>query len=171
MMGKSHLVTGLLAWGVVTQHTDYRVSLVSVVLAGVASLLPDIDHVGSYLGRRLWFISYPLSPFVSHRGVTHSGLIVLAMITAAYYFLPEPRTSILANWVAAGITGYTAHIIGDAMTRSGVPLLWPLKYRLRLPPGIKTGSIGEGATVIGLFVLTSYLYMDEIFDALSAVYR
>jgi inner membrane protein len=38
--------------------------------------------------------------------------------------------------------GYCSHIVLDAMTVTGVPLLWPWKRRFRLLP-LRTGGIIE----------------------------
>ena len=46
--------------------------MIPAVLLG--SLLPDLDHPGSILGRLFRIISLPLSKLCGHRGFTHSLL-------------------------------------------------------------------------------------------------
>src|SRR5262249_49455835 len=44
--------------------------------------------------------------------------------------------------------GWATHLLADACTAHGVPLLWPLGCgRVKLPPGIATGS---GMEAVGL---------------------
>ena len=64
------------------------------------------------------------------------------------------------NWVGAAVTfGWIAHILGDMITVSGVPLLFPLKYRgkrwwdFRLPLGIKAGGWIEKSILVPLFLI------------------
>lgn len=81
------------------------------------------------------------------------GSIVVAI--ALISLLPE---GLSYNWVGAAVTfGWIAHILGDMMTVSGVPLLWPLKYKgkrwwdFRLPLGIKAGGWIEKSILVPLF--------------------
>lgn len=79
MKGSTHVVIGL-SFGVTTQL------LVGFPAEGfleipfyygglvLGSLLPDIDHPQSYLGRRLTPLSVPIFKLFGHRGITHSFL-------------------------------------------------------------------------------------------------
>lgn len=64
------------------------------------------------------------------------------------------------KWVGAAVTfGWIAHLIGDMMTVSGVPVLFPLKHKgkmwwnWRLPLGIKAGGWIEMSILIPLFII------------------
>lgn len=103
--------------------------LVPVALA--SALLPDLDHPNSLLGRRLPWISGPLSRLFGHRGFTHSLLAVGAGIWGLGQF-QAPGT--LSEVVKDGlIIGYLSHLLGDWLTPAGIPLFWPLRRRYRLP--------------------------------------
>ncbi|VEB43121.1 Inner membrane protein ydjM [Chromobacterium violaceum] len=56
-----------------------------LLLAGglAGSLLPDIDHPKSWLGRRIPFLSRPISYLFGHRGITHSLLAVVGVFYAS----------------------------------------------------------------------------------------
>jgi membrane-bound metal-dependent hydrolase YbcI (DUF457 family) len=58
------------------------------------------------------------------------------------------------------IIGYFAHIIGDFVTKEGIPLFWPIrkKWGLKL---FKTG--GDIETIIGFFLVIANLYLLWIF--------
>lgn len=95
-------------------------------------LLPDIDHPSSLLGRRLRWISVPISRAFGHRGFTHSLIAIVAGLWLLHLKLPE------ALWLPADVMqgmvlGYLSHIVADMLTPAGVPLLWPCRWRFRFP--------------------------------------
>lgn len=95
-------------------------------------LLPDIDHPKSVLGQRLKWLSLPIARAFGHRGFTHS---LLAVAAGLWLF----QINVPADWpipadVLQGMTlGYLSHIAADMLTPAGVPLLWPCRWRFRLP--------------------------------------
>ncbi|MFB6256380.1 MAG: metal-dependent hydrolase [Haloplanus sp.] len=81
------------------------------------STLPDVDH-------RL--------PGVAHRGPTHTlafALLVGAAGAGLATVLDGGRTAIVAFGFGIGTLGILAHLLADALTPAGVPLLWPLSDR------------------------------------------
>ncbi|UNH31969.1 metal-dependent hydrolase [Moellerella wisconsensis] len=104
------------------------------MLPGVllGALLPDIDHPSSIIGRLFRVISVPIFKLCGHRGFTHSFIAWGLLILFCY-------TGIPAEWVLpndllqAFLLGYFSHLIADMLTPAGVPLLWPLPRRFRLP--------------------------------------
>jgi inner membrane protein len=94
-------------------------------------LLPDIDHP-NLLGQRLKWISKPIARAFGHRGFTHSLLAVFALLTT--FYLKVPDTWIIpADALQGMVLGYLSHILADMLTPAGVPLLWPCRWRFRLP--------------------------------------
>lgn len=84
---------------------------------------------------------------------TAVGAIVISFILV--YLLPS---NINYYWVGGAVTfGWIAHLLGDMMTVSGVPILFPLKFKgkrwwdFRLPLGIKAGGFIEKAILIPIF--------------------
>ncbi|CCK11643.1 Membrane-bound metal-dependent hydrolase YdjM,induced during SOS response [Cronobacter sakazakii 680] len=95
-------------------------------------LLPDIDHPKSFLGQRLKWISKPVARMFGHRGFTHSLLAVFGGLTL--FLLKVPETWILPADACKGwCLAYLSHILADMITPAGVPLLWPCRWRFRLP--------------------------------------
>jgi len=95
-------------------------------------LLPDIDHPKSLLGQRLCWLSHPIARAFGHRGFTHSLLAVAAGLWL--FQLNLPQSSPIPADVLQGLTlGYLSHIVADMLTPAGVPLLWPCRWRFRLP--------------------------------------
>jgi inner membrane protein len=100
--------------------------------AVLTCLLPDIDHPKSLLGQRLKWISKPVARMFGHRGFTHSLLAVFAALTLFYLKVPEDWF-IPADAIQGMVLGYLSHILADMLTPAGVPLLWPCRWRFRLP--------------------------------------
>ncbi|KGA34197.1 metal-dependent hydrolase [Pectobacterium brasiliense] len=98
----------------------------------LTALLPDIDHPKSVLGQRLKWLSSPIARLFGHRGFTHSFLAIAAGIFFIQTRLP-PDWPIPTDAYHAMIVGYLSHILADMLTPSGVPLLWPCRWRFRLP--------------------------------------
>jgi len=95
-------------------------------------LLPDIDHPKSLLGQRLSWLSHPIARAFGHRGFTHSLLAIAAGLWLFQINLPQ--SSPIPPDVLQGLTlGYLSHIVADMLTPAGVPLLWPCRWRFRLP--------------------------------------
>ena len=142
MMYKSHVVFGasfvavaagamtLMGVHVIPPGNKLALPLLMAVGAG-GSLLPDIDHPGSWVGRRLWPISAIISSVCGHRGITHSAVAVAAcMCVLGWLWLniaasghAVPAFSFFA--IGAGILGYASHLFADWLTAGGIPLLWP----------------------------------------------
>ncbi len=143
-MAGSHVVVGMAAWVWAARHLGMSpFDPIALTLATGGSLLPDIDHPHSWVGRRTWMISRPLAAIIGHRGLTHSFLAVIAC-------------SLLLRWhgvshavVAPLMVGYLSHLGADLLTSGGLRLAWPLQRRYAIPL-CKTGSTGEVLVVAGL---------------------
>lgn len=158
MMVYSHTLLGISCWA----GAVYLVPKLPAVEIGgwvavlIGSLLPDLDHPKSFLGRRLPFVSIPLSRWLGHRGFTHSLLAALFFIILSYFaFQMKPVTlrytlsswhlhgTLYPSWLIALSVGYLSHLMGDWLTVGGIPLLWPHRERFRAPFFFATGQSGE----------------------------
>lgn len=129
-------------------------------LVVVGSLFPDIDEPESYIGRRLWFMSWLIKslslffPAFRHRGITHIFLVPMILIAVG---------SIFGNiWVAAFGLGWLLHTIGDLLTVGGIHgYFYPIsKEKVVLLPEwlrFKTNSFVEHVIIVFLLMLNSYL--------------
>ena len=153
-----------------------------VVVSVLGSRLPDADQHGSKIHRKtrwerrnplialLGFIArIPMVAFaavVRHRGATHWLSTGLA-VTAVFAVAASVVDAVLVLPVAAGLgAGYMLHLLADACTPHGVPLLGPFSTRKRhvLPKRwrIPTGSGRETVVclaamcVAGLLVATTW---------------
>lgn len=147
----SHILVGGAAWVAAARlggmAGDDALAL-GAAMAG--SLLPDIDHPSSWLGRRLWPVSKPLSMLIGHRGLTHSLLAVVGGLMLFQMVQPSP---LVARLVEPLVVGYLSHLAADALTPAGVPLLWPVKRRFGLAL-CATGGVME-LLVVGLALVAA----------------
>ncbi len=113
----------------VLAHADWWHIIPSTLLT---CLLPDIDHPKSTLGQRFRWLSQPIARAFGHRGFTHSLLAVAGAVLLL-------QLKVTSQWVIPGdvfqglVLGYLSHIVADMLTPAGVPLLWPCRWRFRLP--------------------------------------
>lgn len=142
--GLTHMATGALAGALLYRATGDALVSGAVV---IGSLLPDIDHPGSKLGRRVPIISHIMYLF-GHRAMTHSLLFVIALALLGTFVSP----------IFYGLSiGSLVHIAADMLTPSGVPLFWPLGRRYSIL-GFRTGGIadwfiGLSASVLAVLVV------------------
>jgi membrane-bound metal-dependent hydrolase YbcI (DUF457 family) len=123
--------------------------LLSLAVAAACGLAPDLDKAGSTAGRSLGFVTRVLSWGIE-RGFGHrKGFHSLVGVALAFLVGEALGGALgLANLGALVAFGWAAHLLTDAWTVRGVPLLWPLPVGpLRLPPWLRTGSRIEGAVL------------------------
>ena len=147
MMGSTHLLAGVaVGCGIVTVVPDMSFSyeLAVVGLSSLGSLFPDIDHGNSKISKKVPLISKLVRLFNGHRGLFHTPFFY-AILAAGFYFWQQPLST---EWMAcfvAFFAGIASHIVLDACTKQGLPLLYPFSkknYHL-IPFPMKTNSIGE----------------------------
>ena len=147
MMAFTHAAAGATSALLVAQHLHAGPIQTLLVLSGgvAGSYLPDIDHPKSAFGSRVLPLSLPISAIFGHRGITHSLIAVVALSGLLWWVFQR------VNWhegiavpVLVGIAvGYLSHLLGDWLTNSGVPLLWPSKRRFVSPLKLCTGDFRE----------------------------
>jgi len=168
MKFKTHVVGGLSA-GVlghqllsqslpsIESETNLMVGAFFIASSVIGSLVPDIDHRGSYIGRRLKPISATVQLIAGHRGLTHSPLFVMGL-TALLWFVSNHFLSgqelIIAQYGTLGFSlGLFSHLFLDMITKGGIPLLYPFsKQKFSILP-LKTGGFGEPIVMIMMILL------------------
>ncbi len=145
MMAKSHVVIGLAAWiaaAPLLRLAPLDPAYLGLVVAG--SLLPDVDHPKSWVGRRSRPISTVIASVFGHRGVTHSAVAVLALVSLLLH------AGYKRGDVSALAIGYLSHLGADMLTPRGLRLAWPLRCTWALPV-CRTGSVME-PVIVGVLV-------------------
>lgn len=110
----------------------FAVWLLGVTVGG---LVPDLDEPSSALGRRCWWLAWPLAWLVGHRTLTHSllGVVLtgwaLALLGSARL---SPGLVSLAPLLGLAVSsGMLVHLLLDACSGS-IRLWWPLPHRVTL---------------------------------------
>ncbi|MEW6226509.1 MAG: metal-dependent hydrolase [Bacillota bacterium] len=141
MLWRTHFVGGALAGtgAALLFHYD---PLLFAGVAGFASLLPDLDSPKSFVGREVWPASAGVDYALGHRGPLHSfaGAALFSLLTQ--FLLRRYHLPLELLW--GTVAGYVSHLFLDTLNSGarGIPLLWPLKWRLQLPL-VRTGSAFE----------------------------
>lgn len=208
MMGRSHFVSGIVAYEATAAQMHYTPgqAAVGAIVATCAALVPDIDHRHATISRTYGPITVAVSHVIAklaggHRNGTHSltGILILGGVAQACVMYRDRilamavLSGILIVTLAAGVRvlripgwiddlapipvviagvcmtridltavpvalmlGCLAHVIGDCLTNSGCPLLWPLSTE-RLKLGLfKTGKRAEKWIVFPALVVAAF---------------
>lgn len=153
----------------------YGVSLLVYAPVGLALLLLGRPATAVVAGAGVvWLATLPdvdlRLPGVPHRGPTHSlpfaalvgtALGGAALVAAGQLGADDPRL-VAALAAGVGAFGVCAHLLGDVITPSGVPLFWPVgdSYSVSLTTADSTAwnyglfVLGVGATAAAAAVAT-----------------
>jgi len=150
MLIKTHLVITLFFVLLFIQNIESKVIFVLVAL--IATYLPDIDSRFSKLGRRKVFRL--LQWFAGHRKVFHSFLFLFLIAGGLYFLMPV---------IAFGfLIGYGSHLLADALTVQGICLFYPFDFKVR--GFIRTGKFLEFIIFILFFVVDLWLVFVKFFN-------
>ena len=142
MMAKSHVVVGVATWLAAAPLLHLPpLDPAYCVLAIAGSLLPDVDHPQSWIGRRSRPISTVIASTLGHRGMTHSVVAVIGLVVLLW------RAGHWRGGVSAITVGYLSHLAADMLTPRGLRLAWPLRGNWGLPL-CRTGSPMEWVIVV-----------------------
>ncbi len=121
MMFRTHLIFGVFISLLLLNLGEwYYVFL--FVLSG--ALLPDIDFSRSKVGRKFGFISEVIEFLFGHRKLFHSWFFAVLLSFIVVYFFNF-------NYGLLFFIGYLSHLVSDGLTKEGVRLFHPLKYKIR----------------------------------------
>ena len=149
-MAKSHVAVGFAAWAAAAPMLHlplFDPACLALVLVG--SLLPDVDHPASWVGRRVKPVSTIAASVLGHRGITHSMFAMAGMAA----LLMHAGTQSGNIWPL--VIGYASHLAADMLTPKGLRLAWPLPGTWGIPL-CRTGSPMEAVVVFALVHLAGW---------------
>lgn len=181
LTGKTHFAIGIasgVGLAVASGNTDDVGELaLTIVLAGVASLIPDIDEDGSLINnfifpslRRtyrsfalaalgvvmiLLFVIKSLPLWVLLLGIFAAGVAYAPHRTVTHSLLACAYVTWMFYLIEPKLTtpvliGYLSHLFADTLTSAGIPYLWPYKKKFSLKAfGIKVKTGGKEEKLIG----------------------
>lgn len=125
--------------------------IIFILIALLATYIPDIDLSSSKLGRKIIF--RPLQFFVKHRGAFHSFTFLFLITFIFTMFIPI---------IALGFfVGYASHLFADSFTLSGITPFPP--WKKKISGALRTGSNTEKILFFILLVVNLLLIVRYIF--------
>ena len=155
-----------------------------LIFTVIASLLPDIDHTKSFIGK----VFYPLAKCINkrfgHRTITHSLIFLLSIwiitSTTTHCLNINPSYNVILFF------SVLSHFILDMVTLQGIPLFYPLKKNPCVIPGnpamrMEGGKPATEAIAFLIFTLSIFTCWDlfsngfwtsynKLFGTISHVY-
>ena len=147
MTGKTHQIAGItagLGWFLTQAPPAYGPATLAAVLVGssIGALLPDIDQPAAEIWDKIPIVGHTAGKITSkaafgHRNLTHSilGFVLIGLLTHRIVFKFPDYWGIdkMILFVAVMIS-YGVHLLADAFTVEGIPLLFPWQRNFGLPP-------------------------------------
>ncbi|MCE4950557.1 hypothetical protein BUZ46_09330 [Staphylococcus hominis] len=160
MTGKTHVAAGLLVGAMTVDHyhTDLFSTVTVICLAISGSLLPDICHTRSKIGRQFKILSLLVSTIFGHRTFTHS-LLFLGMIGFLLILIQTPT-----YYLVTIIGAMASHVILDMLTPRGVKLLYPIPVAVKFPFTFKTGGFLDASLSTAFSIGAIYIIFQEFIN-------
>lgn len=152
MEGKTHIVGGVAA-GSILLYTSNNLTPDTLFMAGciAGSMLPDICHPNSKIGRRLPLLSFLVSKSFGHRTFTHSLLFLVGLV------LLFQAVSLPGGLEQGILIGAASHLFLDFLTDQGIQFFYPFSIRVRSPLHITTGGIFETGILAALILFVGFM--------------
>ncbi|MEK6817389.1 MAG: metal-dependent hydrolase [Nanoarchaeota archaeon] len=151
MLIKTHLTITLFFVLILLPFVSHKI--IFIVIALLATYIPDMDSNNSKLGRKIIF--RPLQFFVKHRGAFHSFTFLFLITFIFLMFIPI---------IALGFfIGYASHLFADSLTINGIIPFFPWKRKISWK--IRTGSLTEKILFFILLIVNLFLIVRYIFTS------
>ena len=141
----THILLGIVFFLITRNFFSGGNEIIFFLFVLLGSILPDIDSKHSKINRWFGALGNIAVFFSKHRGFFHSIIFHLIL-----FFVME---TFFGFYYASGLLlGYTAHLVGDGITRAGLQIFYPFsKFKVKGP--VRVGSFVEGLILLGLFLL------------------
>lgn len=185
MTGPTHILCGLTAGIVVQKWGLGQLTAPLLLVLCIGALAPDIDGDGSitrpgkilrrFLPKGVALMIDSLVQVVveivqaltRHRGVLHWPLVGVILLVLGIYL-----KKIWLFWFAIG---YISHLLADACTKSGIPILAPFRTKPISFSPVATGSTVEafiaGALAFYVVLFGWKLLPEETVHTFQAIYK
>lgn len=115
--------------------------IASLIGCTIGSLIPDMDQATN----RLWDLlpggdsigKILRNLMLQHRTISHSVLGIRLLYKILEFVIPQilnPNYINIELVITSIIIGFVSHIFSDMLTKEGVPLLFPLPFKIGFPP-------------------------------------
>ncbi len=156
--------------------------ITSIVGNIVGALFPDMDQASN----RLWDLLPAGNAvgkvfrhlFLGHRTISHSLLGGYLLYRFLEWGLPKvfnPESVDVHILLASIMIGFASHLFADGLTKEGIPLFFPFKIKVGVPPlrflRVTTGSAVENWIVLPLTFLYSGIIVHQYKDIFVTILR
>ena len=126
----THVSGGILGYTVAATFFHLPWTATGLVVAGAAAAAPDVDTLGSTVGRVFAPLARRIERRFGHRTITHCYAAQAAVALLALPLLwPALPGGPLPHLYAAVVVGYLSHPFLDTWTTQGVRVFWPWSDR------------------------------------------
>lgn len=160
--------------------------ITSIVAADIGAMIPDMDQAGNKLwdllpaGETMGKIFRRV--FYEHRTFSHSILGTFLIFKGLQIVLIKLLNPSFLNThiiLTCLMIGYLSHLVADAFTKEGLPLLFPMKLSFGFPPlkafRIKTGKFVENFLIfpsIWIYIIALIYYnQDKLIKIINLIQK
>lgn len=170
MTAPNHIAGGIVITGIFCSLWNINIfeNPVYITTCVIGSLLPDIDHTKSIIGKAVYPLAKWLSVKYGHRTITHS-LLFLFFVTLTTYLLEHFNLLKTDGHSISFILFFAvfSHLLLDMVTIQGIPLFYPFYRNPCVLPAnvelrIQTGNLKQEGIV--LFILAFFtIFLQDLF--------
>lgn len=152
MSGPNHITGGIVFTGIFASLWDINIfsDLNLILITWFASLLPDIDHTKSIIGKFFYPIAKYLDRNFGHRTITHSLTFYIPSVILVSLISNSDYTIVFA-------LALFSHFLFDMVTVQGIPLFYPFKRNSCVIPAspdarMRSGNIRTELVAFAIFI-------------------
>lgn len=167
MTAPNHITGGIVFTGLFCSLFSINIfaNPIYISLTIIGSLISDIDHTKSIIGKLVYPVAKWLSVKFGHRTITHSifflfGITLISVFIDKIFFDNYNITIIL-------FFSIFSHLLFDMLTLQGIPLFYPVyKNPCVLPANpelrIRTGNLKQEGIILFIFSIMT-IFMQDLF--------
>lgn len=163
---KTHINGGaLVGLYISSQIPKSHILSAGIFLGGtlIGSILPDIDHKNSYIGKKTKGVSKAINKFAGHRKLFHAPLFYLLLYSMSIGAILQKLLFVSVTGIFCGVL---SHLVLDSFTIGGLPWFYPLTKKRFSLGKIKTSSKVE-EIVCGILICINIIMLLDILHITS----
>jgi inner membrane protein len=167
MTAPNHLTGGIVFTGLFCSFFSVNIFANPIFITATlfGSLLPDIDHTKSWIGKAFYPIAKWLSVNYGHRTITHSVFFLIGICLLSFFIEKNFRADYSVSIIL--FFSVLSHLIFDMVTLQGIPLFYPFyKNPCVLPANpemrIRSGNIRQEGVILFIFCFLTF-FMQDLF--------
>lgn len=167
MTAPNHLTGGIVFTGLFCSFFSVNIFANPIFITATlfGSLLPDIDHTKSWIGKAFYPVAKWLSVNYGHRTITHSIFFLIGICVLSIFLEKNFRADYSVSIIL--FFSVLSHLIFDMVTLQGIPLFYPFyKNPCVLPANpemrIRSGNIRQEGVILFIFCFLTF-FMQDLF--------